>query len=70
MKFLIVVEKAKTGYSAYSPDLPGCVATGPTRQRAVSRMRSAVRFHLAGLRAQGRRVPIPKAFSTYVEIPA
>ena len=70
MKFLIVVEKAKTGYSAYSPDLPGCVATGPTRQRAVSRMRSAIRLHLAGLRAQGRRPPVPKAFSTYVEIPA
>ena len=70
MRFLIVVEKAKTGYSAYSPDLPGCVATGTTRQRALTRMRSAIRLHLAGLRAQGRRVPVPKAFSTYVEIPA
>lgn len=70
MRFLIVVEKAKSGYSAYSPDLPGCVATGATRQRAVSRMRSAIRFHLEGLRAMGRRVPAPKAFSTYIEIPA
>jgi predicted RNase H-like HicB family nuclease len=70
MKFLIVVEKARTGYSAYSPDLPGCVASGPTRDRALSRMRSAIRLHLAGLRAQGRRVPAPKAFSTYVEISA
>jgi predicted RNase H-like HicB family nuclease len=70
MRFLIVVERVKVGYSAYSPDLPGCVATGATRQRAVARMRSAIRFHLAGLRAEGRRVPVPKAFSTYVEIPA
>ena len=70
MRFLIVVEKAKAGYSAYSPDLPGCVATGTTRQRALSRMRSAIRLHLVGLRAQGRRVPVPKAFSTYVEISA
>ena len=70
MRFLIVVEKARTGYSAYSPDLPGCVATGSTRQRAVSRMQSAVRFHLEGLRAEGERVPSPKSFSTYVEVPA
>ena len=70
MRFLIVVEKAKKGYSAYSPDLPGCVATGPTRPRAVSRMQSAIRFHLEGMRAEGQRVPSPKAFSTYIEIPA
>ncbi len=70
MRFLIVVEKAKSGYSAYSPDLPGCVATGTTRQRAVTRMNSAIRFHLEGLRAEGRRVPAPKSYSTYIEIPA
>ena len=70
MRFLIVVEKAKKGYSAYSPDLPGCVATGATRPRAVSRMQSAIRFHLEGLRAEGQPVPSPKSFSTYVEIPA
>ena len=70
MRFLIVVEKAKSGYSAYSPDLPGCVAAGETRQRAVTRMRAAIRLHLAGLRAEGQKVPVPKAFSTYVEVPA
>jgi predicted RNase H-like HicB family nuclease len=70
MRFLIVVEKAKKGYSAYSPDLPGCVASGPTRARALSRMQSAIRFHLEGLRAAGRRVPSPKSFSTYLEVPA
>jgi len=70
MRFLIVVEKAKSGYSAYSPDLPGCVAAGTTRQRAVSRMNSAIRFHLEGLRAEGQRVPVPKADSTSIDIPA
>ena len=70
MRFLIVVEKAKKGYSGYSPDLPGCVATGTTGPRAVSRMQSAIRFHLEGLRAKGQRIPPPKSFSTYVEIPA
>jgi predicted RNase H-like HicB family nuclease len=70
MRFLIVVEKTKSGYSAYSPDLPGCVATAPTRPRVVTRMRAAIRFHLDGLREVGKRVPVPKSFSTYVEIPA
>ena len=70
MRFLIVVEKAKSGYSAYSPDLPGCVATGSTRPVAVARMRAAIRFHLEGMRAEGHRVPPPKAFSTYIEVPA
>jgi len=70
MRFLIVVEKAKSGYSAYSLDLPGCVATGATRQRAVARMNSAIRFHLEGLRAEGPRVPASKSYSSYIEIPA
>lgn len=70
MRFLIIVEKTKSGYSAYSPDLLGCVATGTTRQRAVSRMNSAIRFHLEGMRAEGQRVPAPKSYSTYIEIPA
>jgi predicted RNase H-like HicB family nuclease len=70
MRFLIVVEKAKSGYSAYSPDLPGCVAAGSTRQRTISRMNSAIRFHLEGMRAEGQRVPAPRSYSTYIEIPA
>ncbi|HUC43277.1 MAG TPA: type II toxin-antitoxin system HicB family antitoxin [Candidatus Sulfotelmatobacter sp.] len=70
MKVLIVVEKARTGYSAYSPDLPGCAATGPTRQRTVARMRAAIRFHVEGLRATGQRIPRPTSSSTYVVVPA
>ena len=70
MKYLIVIEKSKTGYSAYSPDVPGCVATGSTKSRAEKAMREAIEFHLEGLRADGQKVPSPRSSSAYVEIPA
>jgi predicted RNase H-like HicB family nuclease len=70
IKFLIVIEKTKTGFSAYSPDLPGCVATGPTRQLVEKAMQSAIQFHLEGMRAEGLRVPAQRSYSTYVEVPA
>lgn len=70
MKYLIVVEKTKTGYSAYSPDVDGCIATGRTRSQAESRMREALLFHLEGLRDEGARLPRPHAHPTFVEIPA
>ena len=53
-KYLIVVEKTATGYSAFSPDLPGCIATGATREEVEKTMREAVQFHLDGLREEGR----------------
>jgi len=61
-RFLIVVERAKGNYSAYSPDLPGCVATGKTRDQATRRMHQAIEMHIAGLRED--RLPIPKSSST------
>jgi predicted RNase H-like HicB family nuclease len=70
MKYLVVIEKSRTGYSAYSPDLPGCVATGRTRNAAEKNMRSAIGFHLEGLRENGNRRPRPQSWSTYVEISA
>jgi predicted RNase H-like HicB family nuclease len=70
MKFLIVVEKAKRGFSAYSPDLPGCVAAAPTRRGVEKAMREAIALHLDGLREEGDRVPAPRSYSTYVDIPA
>ena len=66
---IIVVETAKAGYSAPLPDLPGCVATGSTRPRVVSRMQSAIRFHRERMREERQRVPSPKSFTTYVGIP-
>jgi predicted RNase H-like HicB family nuclease len=70
MRFLIVIEKAKRGFSAYSPDLPGCVAAAPTRRGVEKAMREAIEFHLDGLREDGGRVPPPTSYSTYVDVPA
>lgn len=70
MKYLIVVVKTKTGYSAYSPDVDGCIATGRTRSQAESRMRGALLFHLEGLRDDGARLPRPHSQPTFGEVPA
>jgi predicted RNase H-like HicB family nuclease len=67
--FLLVVERARGNYSAYSPDLPGCVATGNTREQATRRMHQAIEMHVAGLRED--RLPIPKSSSTaeFIAVP-
>ncbi len=70
MRYLIVIEKTTSGYSAYSPDLPGCVAAGRTRKSVERMMRAAIEFHLEGLREEGSKVPSPRSYSTYVDIPA
>ena len=64
MNYLIVVEKISTGLSAYSPDLPGCVATGMTRQEVEKNMREAIEFHLDGLREEGDVIPQPHSYAT------
>ena len=69
MKYLTVIEETKTGYSTYSPDLPGCVATGETLDEVKQRMREAVEFHLDGLQADGISIPEPHTQSTYIEVP-
>ena len=69
-KYLIVVEETSTGYSAYSPDLDGCVATGATREEVESQMREAISFHLDGMAQNGQAVPEPHTYSVYVEVPA
>ena len=61
MKYLVVVEDAKTGFSAYSPDLPGCVAAAATRADVEREMTRAVRFHIQGLRKEGISPPDPRA---------
>ena len=69
-KYLIVVEETSTGFSAYSPDLPGCVATGGTRDEVERTMQEAIEFHLDGMREDGDPVPDPHTYSTYCEVPA
>lgn len=70
MKYLIVLEKSETGYSAYSPDVPGCVSTGTTQEETVANMKEAIEFHIDGLKAEGLPVPEPVSHSAYIEIAA
>jgi len=69
-RYLIVIEKTDSGFSAYSPDLPGCAATGETRNEVGANMREAIDFHLEGMKEQGLVIPEPTCYSSYVEIPA
>ena len=68
MKYLIVIEPTNTGFSAYSPDLPGCVSTGATRQECESNMREAMELHLDGLREEGEAVPQPATSAAFVDV--
>jgi len=68
-RYLIVIEQTDTGYSTYSPDLPGCVSTGRTREDAEWNIREAIEFHVDGLKEDGYPVPEPQASSSYIELP-
>ncbi|MCL4369871.1 MAG: type II toxin-antitoxin system HicB family antitoxin [Chloroflexi bacterium] len=68
-RFLVVIEKAGANYSAYSPDLPGCVATGDTREEAERNMYEAIQMHVQGLLEDGLPVPASQATAEYVAIP-
>ena len=69
MKYVYVIEKADDGsYSAYVPDLPGCVATGATVEETERLLREAIALHVAGLREDGRPVPEPSSRVEYVEV--
>ena len=70
MKYLVVIEPTDTGFSAYSPDLPGCVATGATEEEVQREMREAMTFHIEGLQLEGYPVPQPSTRSAYVELAA
>jgi predicted RNase H-like HicB family nuclease len=69
-RYAIVVEKSKSNYAAYVPDLPGCVATGATVKETERRIREAIKIHVEGLREDGLPVPKPTSRVDYVEIPA
>lgn len=68
MKYLIVIEPTSTGFSAYSPDLPGCVSTGATRQDCEASMQEAIEFHIDGLREEGEPVPDASSSAAFVEV--
>jgi predicted RNase H-like HicB family nuclease len=69
-KYLIVVEETNGGFSAYSPDLPGCIATGANRREVEKTMAEAIQFHLDGMKEDGDFIPQPHSYSTYCEVPA
>ncbi|MGB2821675.1 MAG: type II toxin-antitoxin system HicB family antitoxin [Phycisphaerae bacterium] len=68
MGYLVVIEKAESNYSAYVPDLPGCVATGRTRAEVREMIGSAIAMHLEGMREDGVRIPEPAASAEVVEV--
>jgi predicted RNase H-like HicB family nuclease len=67
VRYAVVIEKAEGNYSAYVPDLPGCVVTGATVQDVEHEIREAIRFHIDGLREDGLPVPLPTSIAEYVE---
>ena len=67
-KYLVVVEETGTGFSAYSPDMPGCIATGATREEVEREMREAMQFHIEGLRLEGQTVPEPHSYPAFYEL--
>ena len=70
MQYTIVIEKSPSNYAAYAPDLPGCVATGATREEAVQEMRGAIAFHIESLREHGEPVPEPRCTAAVVDVAA
>ena len=70
VRYAVVIEKADGNFSAYVPDLPGCVATGSTMEDTEQAIREAIEFHLEGLREDGAPIPAPTSRVDYVEVAA
>ena len=70
MRYAIVIEKGEGNYSAYVPDLPGCVAVGDTVEELEREILEAIKFHLEGMRADGLSIPVPTSQVDYVEVAA
>ncbi len=70
MRYAVIFEKAKDNFSAYVPDLPGCVATGPSLEDTERAIREAIEFHLSGMREDGLPIPKPSSMVEYVEVAA
>ena len=68
MRYAVVIEKAERNYSAYVPDLPGCVATGATVEEVESEIRDAIAFHIDGMREDGLPIPAPTSQVEYIEL--
>jgi predicted RNase H-like HicB family nuclease len=67
-RYAVIIERAPNNFSAYVPDLPGCVATGATIEQVEREIREAIEFHIEGLRGAGEPIPEPTSELTYVEV--
>jgi len=65
-RFLVIIEKGPSNYSAYSPDLPGCIATGKTVEKTVAEIESAIAFHIEGMIENGEQLPTPRSINSYL----
>ncbi len=70
MKYVVILEPTTTGYSAYSPDVPGCISTGRTKEETERNISDAIEFHLAGLRVEGMELPEPSSEVSFVDVAA
>lgn len=69
-RYLIIIENSASCFSAYSPDLPGCIATGATRAEVENEMQKAIQFHIEGLRHSGYPIPAPSSQAAYCNVAA
>lgn len=67
-RFLVIIEKGETSYGAYSPDLPGCVAVGRTREEVEKNMREAIVMHIQGMIEDNEPIPVPQTDAEYIDI--
>lgn len=68
MKYTIIIEEGKNNYSAYVPDLPGCVSTGKTIEEVKENIQEAIKFHIEGLKEDGEEIPRPVSIGDFVEV--
>jgi predicted RNase H-like HicB family nuclease len=68
MRYAVVVERAENNFSAYVPDLPGCIAAAESQEEVLELIREAIDFHLEGMREAGEEIPQPTTFTEYVEV--
>lgn len=68
MKYAVIIEKAENNYSAYAPDIPGCIAVGDTLEETKQMIQEAIDFHLEGMREEGLPIPEPTTHAEYVEV--
>ena len=69
-KYTIIIERLANNYSAYCPDLPGCIATGSTAEETIDRMREAIKFHIEGMKKENIAIPEPSSQAAHIEVAA